>query len=384
MARRGVEIHRVEYVDEGGTLLTTTGAVDYHRGGGGSGGSCSWNEITGKPNFARVATTGSYDDLSNKPSIPAAYDDSALSARVTALEQSGGSGTPYDDTAIKARMTAAENRLNGLAAVATSGSYNDLANKPTIPAAYNDTALVNRVTALENKTDQDTKPVLVSALTVNNAMGQATAGKTYPVGTSVEAILRDILTTGGTPTPTTYTITFNANGGSVSPTSATTGTDGKLASLPTPTHATDTFKGWFTAATGGTAVTTNTVFTQNTTIFAQWEAVPQPVTGLPIFATVTSVTGPLEEVTIDYTQAEYILNVPAQTETNPVIIEVPTEKNFVLTIWNPLLNQWVSSTNKWDVSTTTRTINGNSVAYTRYTENCECDSPATRVRFTWS
>lgn len=374
------EIHTITRIGANGNYSTGETDIGPHRGGGG-GGSCSWNEITGKPNFARVATTGSYNDLSNKPTIPAPYDDSALSARVTALEQSGGSGTSYDDTAIKARMTAAENRLNGLAAVATSGSYNDLSNKPTIPAAYNDTALVNRVTALENKTDQDTKPVLVSALTVNNAMGQATAGKTYPVGTSVEAILRDILTGA---TPTTYTITFNANGGSVTPTSATTGTDSKLASLPTPTHATDTFKGWFTAATGGTAVTTNTVFTQNTIIFAQWQAVPQPVTGLPIFATATSVTGPLEEVTIDYAQAEYILNVPAQTETNPVIIEVPTEKNFVLTIWNPLLNQWVSSTNKWDVSTTTRTINGNSVAYTRYTENCECDSPATRVRFTWS
>ena len=67
-----------------------------------------------------------------------------------------------------------------------------------------------------------------------------------------------------------YTVTFNANGGSVSSASATTGTDGKLASLPTPTRSGHTFNGWFTAAMGGTQVTTSTVFTQNSTIYAQW------------------------------------------------------------------------------------------------------------------
>jgi len=44
------------------------------------GGSVAWNDITGKPNFAPVATSGSYNDLSDKPTIPAAVTvDSALS-----------------------------------------------------------------------------------------------------------------------------------------------------------------------------------------------------------------------------------------------------------------------------------------------------------------
>ena len=30
----------------------------------------AWSEVTGKPNFAAVATSGSYNDLSNKPTIP--------------------------------------------------------------------------------------------------------------------------------------------------------------------------------------------------------------------------------------------------------------------------------------------------------------------------
>ena len=69
---------------------------------------------------------------------------------------------------------------------------------------------------------------------------------------------------------TTYTITFNANGGSVSPSSMTTGTDGKLASLPTPTRSDYRFDGWYTAASGGTPVNTSTLFTSDDTIFAHW------------------------------------------------------------------------------------------------------------------
>lgn len=36
------------------------------------GGASTWDEIEGKPDFADVATSGSYNDLSNKPTIPAA------------------------------------------------------------------------------------------------------------------------------------------------------------------------------------------------------------------------------------------------------------------------------------------------------------------------
>jgi hypothetical protein len=72
------------------------------------------------------------------------------------------------------------------------------------------------------------------------------------------------------PAPT-YTITLNANGGTVSPASALTGADGKLTTLPTPTRSGSyRFDGWFTAASGGTQVTTATVFSANATIYAHW------------------------------------------------------------------------------------------------------------------
>ena len=74
--------------------------------------------------------------------------------------------------------------------------------------------------------------------------------------------------------PSVYNITFDANGGSVAPVSATTGNDGKLTSLPTPTHTSPymTFDGWYTGKTGDTKVTADTVFTSDTTIYARWNA----------------------------------------------------------------------------------------------------------------
>jgi hypothetical protein len=77
-----------------------------------------WNATSGvaqilnQPLLAKVATTGSYPDLTNKPTIPAAQVNSdwkAVSGVAQILNQ------PI------------------LATVATTGSYTDLLNKPTIP-----------------------------------------------------------------------------------------------------------------------------------------------------------------------------------------------------------------------------------------------------------
>jgi len=77
------------------------------------------------------------------------------------------------------------------------------------------------------------------------------------------------------PPAVVYTVTFNANGGTVSPASGVTGVGGKLSSLPTPTRSGYLFEGWYTvsAATGGTEVTTGTAFTANATVYARWSLV---------------------------------------------------------------------------------------------------------------
>ena len=69
---------------------------------------------------------------------------------------------------------------------------------------------------------------------------------------------------------TQVAITFNANGGTVSPATANTNAYGKLDSLPTPTRSGYSFDGWYTEVEGGTAVTTDTVFDSTTTIYAHW------------------------------------------------------------------------------------------------------------------
>lgn len=69
----------------------------------------------------------------------------------------------------------------------------------------------------------------------------------------------------------TYTITLNANGGSVSPATMQTDAVGTLTILPIPTRSGSySFDGWFTAASGGTKVTASTVFPANSTIYAHW------------------------------------------------------------------------------------------------------------------
>ena len=68
-------------------------------------GAVDWNDVENKPNFATVAESGSYNDLTDKPTIPEAPDL-----------------TPYAKTA-------------DLSTVATSGNYNDLIDKPVIPEA---------------------------------------------------------------------------------------------------------------------------------------------------------------------------------------------------------------------------------------------------------
>ena len=72
------------------------------------------------------------------------------------------------------------------------------------------------------------------------------------------------------PAPTEFTITFDGNGGTPSDSSMTT-TNQKLPSLPSASRSGSySFDGWYTEKSGGTKVTTDTVFSANTTVYAHW------------------------------------------------------------------------------------------------------------------
>ena len=71
------------------------------------------------------------------------------------------------------------------------------------------------------------------------------------------------------PAPTEFTITFDGNGGTPSVGSMTT-TNRKLTSLPSASQSKHSFDGWYTEKSGGTKITTDTVFSANTTVYAHW------------------------------------------------------------------------------------------------------------------
>ena len=117
--------------------------------------------------LATVATSGSYVDLTNKPTIPSVdglasetYVDTAVAGVVnsapgvlnTLNELALALGSDANFSATIAGQIGAKADTSSLATVATSGSYTDLTNKPTIPSVdglasetYVDTAVADSV-----------------------------------------------------------------------------------------------------------------------------------------------------------------------------------------------------------------------------------------------
>lgn len=127
-------------VKVGSGLEITNGVLSAN--GGGVADSVDWSKVQNKPNFADVATSGNYNDLSNKPTIPSvkglaseAYVNEKVAAivipevptKVSELENDKGYLTEHQSLEGYAKTA-------DLAQVAKTGSYNDLADKPTIPS----------------------------------------------------------------------------------------------------------------------------------------------------------------------------------------------------------------------------------------------------------
>lgn len=100
--------------------------------------------IKNKPVLSEVATSGSYNDLTNKPTIP---------TKVSELDNDLGFTNNYNDLTNKP----------ALAPVATTGSYNDLMDKPTIPSLISE--LTNDLGFTNNYNDLINKPNLAPVAT---------------------------------------------------------------------------------------------------------------------------------------------------------------------------------------------------------------------------
>ena len=109
-----------------GTFTPNSGTdVEINLDAGGGGGSTDWSDITNKPSFAVVATSGDYGDLTNKPIIP------VVPTNVSAFTNDAGYLTQHQSLAGYATETWVQQQ--GYSTF--DGDYNSLNNKPTIPAA---------------------------------------------------------------------------------------------------------------------------------------------------------------------------------------------------------------------------------------------------------
>ena len=138
-------------------------------------------DISNKPLSAAqgVALKELINALSNSMTAyrTAAAQDVIDSGKVDKVTGKGLSSNDYTD--------AAKAKVDALAPVATSGNYNDLSNKPTIPTAYDDTEVRQRIGAIEAKestwdaksnfsgsyNDLTNKPVIPNAVTEQTVSG---------------------------------------------------------------------------------------------------------------------------------------------------------------------------------------------------------------------
>lgn len=85
--------------------------------------SVSWEDVTSKPELSQVAISGSYSDLSGTPTIP---------TRTSQLINDSGFLTSSSGVITSVSWSDITDKPN-FSTVATSGSYTDLSNTPTIP-----------------------------------------------------------------------------------------------------------------------------------------------------------------------------------------------------------------------------------------------------------
>lgn len=100
--------------------------------------------------------------------------------------------------------------------------------------------------------------VTLISLVEDQVNGKGDYAKVVPQGKAHEIVL-------------VHKVTFDAGEGKADAETARTDKDGKLAELPDAVREGYTFEGWFTAAEGGEAITADTVFDKDTTVFAHWK-----------------------------------------------------------------------------------------------------------------
>lgn len=202
-------------IEDSSNLITSGAVYDAIQEGSGSK-SVAWGDITNKPDFKTVATSGSYSDLTNKPIIPTKtsqltndssfVNDYQLSGKqdkltsgtnIKTINNQSILGSGNIDIQGGGSESVAWGDVTGkpdFKAVATSGSYDDLTNKPAIPTKTsdltNDSGFVNDY-QLSGKQDK-----LVSGTSIKTINNESLLGSGN-ITTASQSELTNVATTVG-------------------------------------------------------------------------------------------------------------------------------------------------------------------------------------------
>ena len=152
-------------------------------------------DISGKANssdLARVATTGNYNDLTNKPTIP------TVPTTLSSFTDNLGSNPVHTHSQYLTEHQDISGKANSsdLARVATTGNYNDLTNKPTIPtvpttlSSFTDNLGSNPV---HTHSQYQTKSNLVTSVSASSTDSQYASAKCiYNLIGNIETLLSEV------------------------------------------------------------------------------------------------------------------------------------------------------------------------------------------------
>lgn len=212
--------------------------------------------------FALIGNGSTYNNVTVK--------SAAAQTMISNMVFANNKGTPVEISSPKvtfARM--AVNKAPGFAAI-LKADHVDLKLLGEVKlSSSSDNAVISRSVAL-SKQDQSTTSklildgnYLVCGEVTNPAMLTFTSGEiVYLTEDEYESML------------TSSILTFNPNGGEVATAEKLVYYGQPYGELPTPTRTGYSFAGWYTAASGGTEVTADTVVTvlANQTLYAHWDA----------------------------------------------------------------------------------------------------------------
>lgn len=222
----------------------------------------SWNS-----NLAYTPTSYTYQWKRSGSNI-----SGATSSTYTTVVSDVGNSITCMVTAVNNRGTTPVNSSNGINIVSATYTLTYNGNGGTVLGNSSTSTTVNVGSSV-------TLPSATRSYYSFSGWYTASSGGTY------------LGTTGGSYTPPSditiyaqwsaisYTVSFNANGGSVSPTSAS-GTNSGGVVLPTPSRTNYSFLGWYTASSGGSYVGGGGSAyypTSNTTLYAQWQIITYTV-----------------------------------------------------------------------------------------------------------